>query len=74
MKRKIIGISTIPGELHPALGPKYLVRFDDQTTKQIYAEWFFDMEGVDFDPFKPHKGLIGLEVSDEWVQTIHSNN
>ena len=69
MKRKIIGISTIiPGTLHPALGPKYLVRFNDQTTKQIYAELFFDIDGVDFDPFNP-KGLIGLEVSEEWYNS-----
>lgn len=62
--KKIIGISIIPGEFHPALGPRYLVRFNDQTTSQIYADHFFD--DFEFDPITP-KDLIGQEVSQEFI-------
>ncbi len=67
--KKIIGISIIPGEFHPGLGPKYLVRFNDQTTAQIYAEWFFD--DFEFDPITPND-LIGQEVSQEFIERFGS--
>lgn len=67
--KKIIGLSLIPGDIHPALGPRYLVRFNDQTTAHIYAEWFFDH--FEFNPFVP-ENLIGKEVSQEFIDMFGS--
>jgi hypothetical protein len=69
--KKIIGISIIPGEFHPALGPLYLVRFDDQTVNQIYTEalmWFFDFDFI----YEYPTELLGMEVSQEFIDEFGS--